>query len=990
MGFRVERRDPGSLGLPLEELAGWLDAMGPVAIVALETTGPPESRSAEIVELGVVLLEPGSPTLGVASSLARPSRSIPSRFTRLTGLVDGDVSAAPPLTALREAVAESLTGRTLITHQPDFERRFLARDVDSRLASARCLDGQEILALTHPDAPDLRLETFTRRLLEREERHRAFEDALDVAAVLAAIARGARAGEARYVEARRILERLLPDSPWLPLLVPVDRAATGPGGFADFARRAAAAAEPTPSDVRRFVEIGPSEEAPVPFEPAAIEAALADAERGERHFPGYRVRQEQIDLAREFVHVLRDGGVARLEGGTGVGKSLAYLAAAIPFAIERARAGAREPVLVSTRTKLLQDQLLRKDIAAAARFLGYSELRALSIKGRANYVCERRLSAVLGEALDPGLQAELRADYALLEACARIRPQGEIGTLPPVLARRQPRLRELLRASVAARAEQCTREQCARERRCPFGRHRRALASAHLVVANHDLLLRWPPDYPGFAHAIMDEGHEVGGVAEEVYALRVRPEDVAERLDELFGAPARPGRGRYASRGLVAASESRSDEATLRQGRRDLMLELIGLGRAMSARADAFGGTELPVDAARVHPEAVGLAETAALRLEGLAARALRAGPAPRFEPPAPDAPPDRPRTRDLDAEEDAERQITAHVEALQSAAHGLRTAFAPDQDEFVGAFETLESPHDRWSLVLRPVAPGEPFRAEFLSRLESLAIVSATLFVAGDAHAALGEIGLGELDAGEVFSRSVGSPFPYDRAMRVVALEAEAGADPVEQTARVLATLALGLGGRTLGLFTSLARMRAVAERLSERVADEGIEVLLPQRASDDPGGLVERFRRSRRGAVLLGARRFWQGIDVRGEGLQAVVIEKLPFDVPTELLRRRDERLRAQGIDPFSRAAVGRMLLHLKQMAGRLIRSESDRGLVVIVDSRRDRGYFRRLGEAFPEGVKIELAPCEELPRIARELGLGPGTPASPGDRGSRIDES
>jgi ATP-dependent DNA helicase DinG len=166
---------------------------------------------------------------------------------------------------------------------------------------------------------------------------------------------------------------------------------------------------------------------------------------------------------------------------------------------------------------------------------------------------------------------------------------------------------------------------------------------------------------------------------------------------------------------------------------------------------------------------------------------------------------------------------------------------------------------------------------------------------------------------------------------------------------------------------------MRETADRLTALLAGEGIEVLLPRRAGDDPGALVERFQKARGGAVLLGARRFWQGIDVRGDDLQAVVIEKLPFDVPTELRRRRDARLRAAGEDPFMRSSLGRMLLHLKQMVGRLIRSEVDRGIVVIVDARQNRGYFRRLSDALPDGTKVEIAPREELPRIAAELGLG-----------------
>ena len=978
MSFSVERRDPASVGLAIDALESWLEAIGPVAVVDLETTGLPESRSAEILEIGIVLLDPGEQSVGVARTLVRPSRAIPPLITRITGLVDDDVREAPRLAAIRADVGRSLAGRTIVAHQTDFERRFLSRDVDPKLAAARFLDTQEILSVTHPDAADLRLETFTRLLLGREERHRALDDALDAAGVLSAIACGARDGLPRYAEARRILSKHFEDSPWMGLLDPGSPPIRPGSDFADFARRAAGEEKETASpDPTRYVMIGSSEEEPVPFEMDAIIAALSDGERGQRHFPGYRVREEQLELAREFVNLFADGGIAKLEGGTGVGKSLAYLAAAIPFAMQTGDEGTKEPVLLSTRTKVLQDQLLHKDIAAAARFLGYPDLRALSIKGRANYVCERRLAIALAESQESALLDDLKMDFTLLEACARIRPQGEVGTVPSALLRRHPKLREMLRSSVATRAEQCSREQCAHERRCPFGRHRRSLAKAHLVVANHDLLLRWPPDYPSFSNVIMDEGHEIGGVAEEVYALRVRPEEISERLDEMYGAPVRRNQRRYASQGLVAAPETKSDEATLRQNRRDVMLELIGLGRMMSEEADAFGGAELPANAGERFPTAAELAENAALRLESLASHAVRSGPVhamvkgedrdgKRVAP-----------QRDLDAEEETERQIATHVEALRGAANGLRIAFAPKEtegqpgDEYVGAFENVESPFDRWSLVLRPVAPAEAFREEFLEKVESLAIVSATLFVAGDAYAALGELGLGDEEMPNSWSLCVGSPFPYDRSMRVVALDG--GEDLVEETAQALATLAMTLGGRTLGLFTSLARMRETADRLTQLLAGEGIEVLLPRRAGDDPGALVERFKNSKGGAVLLGSRRFWQGIDVRGEDLQAVVIEKLPFEVPTELRRRRDDRLRATGENPFSRASLGHMLLHLKQMVGRLIRSESDRGIVVIVDARRQKGYFRRLGEAMPEGAKIEVAPRSDLIRIAGELGLG-----------------
>jgi ATP-dependent DNA helicase DinG len=166
---------------------------------------------------------------------------------------------------------------------------------------------------------------------------------------------------------------------------------------------------------------------------------------------------------------------------------------------------------------------------------------------------------------------------------------------------------------------------------------------------------------------------------------------------------------------------------------------------------------------------------------------------------------------------------------------------------------------------------------------------------------------------------------------------------------------------------------MEDVANELALRLRGEGIEVIAPRRAGDDPSALVARFVNG--GSVLLGARRFWQGIDIPGESLQAVVIEKLPFEVPTELRRRREARLAEHGISSFERVSLGRMLLNLKQMVGRLIRSEEDRGIVVIVEGRSERNYFRRLREALPKGSEVVLAERGDLGRLLAEVGVASG---------------
>jgi Rad3-related DNA helicase/DNA polymerase III epsilon subunit-like protein len=917
---------------PPGALSSLVDEVGPLAVIDLETTGLQTDPDAEILEFGIVLVDAGDGPWRTLRGLVRPRRPLPLAIQRLTGLRDADVADAPSLVELAPSVAEALEGRVLVAHNAEFERAFLGRFVHRRLADSVYLDTQDLLALTHPDAPDLRLESFTRMLLGTEEHHRALDDALDTARVMAVISAAAGRGEVRYDVARRALERYAPESPWSALLG---------GGLVT--------GDPPAPD--QYVAVGETREEPVPFDEGAIAAALLDEERGARHFPGYRVRKEQVDLARQFARNLDEGGTLLLEGGTGVGKSLAYLAAVIPFAMERAAGGEREPVVVSTRTKLLQDQLLKKDIGAAARMLGHSDLQAMSIKGRANYVCARRLEGVLAEGGEGSIFAEDRLAYAALMACAHTRANGEIGALPGAFYRRYAPLRDLVRRSVAARAEQCSREECARRRDCPFGRRRAALARAHLVVANHDLLLRWPPDYPSFTHTIVDEAHELAGVADEVYAVTVRPDDIVERIDEVFGRPADKGKGDA----LLPRRARRGVEKDVLTWRRAIHHDLSAIGRTLSVRASEYGEFQLPPHAERMFPEAAEMAELAAQRIEQVADEAESL---------------DEKEPRGGEEAGEGPSAVERAAADLRDQADGLRLAFGADPAEAVAAFERLVAPYDHWTLAIRKVSTAPDFHEQFHSRLESFAAVSASLFVAGDPFAALGELEVEERSLLPVSRVTVESPFPYDKHMRVVAMNPPG--DLVEHTAEVIADLALRLGGRTLGLFTSLRRMNQVAELLSGRLAEAGLDLLTPRRAADDPGALVERFERSGGAGVLLGARTFWQGLDIPGAALQAVVIEKLPFDVPTELRKRREARMKANGIDAFGRYSMGKMLLHLKQMSGRLIRTEDDRGIVCIVEGRTDRGYFRRLGQAFPAGTPVRVVGLADLPGILEELGL------------------
>ena len=213
----LERREatPEELGITPGVLARLATRLGPLAIVDLETTGLSPDEGAEILELGMLLVEPGEERLVALSSLVYPAGAIPRAVQRLTGIEEDHVRDAPLLENVRGEVAAALAGRTIVAHNAGFERTFLAEQVDAGLADAPFLDTLDLLALTHPDAPDLRLESFTRMLLGSEERHRALDDALDTARVMALAGAGSADGLARYVAGRSALETFAPESPWL-------------------------------------------------------------------------------------------------------------------------------------------------------------------------------------------------------------------------------------------------------------------------------------------------------------------------------------------------------------------------------------------------------------------------------------------------------------------------------------------------------------------------------------------------------------------------------------------------------------------------------------------------------------------------------------------------------------------------------------------------------------------------------------------------------
>jgi ATP-dependent DNA helicase DinG len=312
-------------------------------------------------------------------------------------------------------------------------------------------------------------------------------------------------------------------------------------------------------------------------------------------------------------------------------------------------------------------------------------------------------------------------------------------------------------------------------------------------------------------------------------------------------------------------------------------------------------------------------------------------------------------------------------ADALLDAAAVLRVSFPKPPSRLVVRFNGLARPNpSSWRLVATPVSPAADFQCEILDHVETFFGTSATVGVGDDRLGSIAGLELDQTAAGRFeVSSPIESPFDYANHLKVIFIsDATDHNRLVERTVTAVQTVAKRLQGRTMALFTSRDRLARASEQLDERLGPEGITIIAPATGSADPHELVRGFMETEH-AVLLGARAFWQGVDIAGDACRAVVIEKLPFAVPGDpLIERRGQIIEQEGGNAFMDYALPNMLLKLKQMMGRLIRTPSDTGVIVVVEPRTDRRYFKRLYDAMPRDTKSSVMPLAELDASVEEF--------------------
>lgn len=878
----------------------------------LETTGL-SARSDRIIEIGAVKFTRDG-VLDTFSTLVDPGQPVPLVVQRLCGLHDSDLAGQPTPEEAVAQLAMFCEGSELVGHGIGFDLAFCSELLPEVFHNRPAIDTSELARTFMPLAPSHSLEELSTSLdLVHDRPHRALSDA----------------------EATRLLLwRLVDEALALPAVLRVrvrHLLINGPWHSGAFMADELELCGEAPTSA------SPPHSAPVPLEfPDDLDDDLAPRFVGDAFGPQgllaasdplFELREEQQQMALAVTQALRRGQRLLVEAGTGVGKSLAYLMPAREWAARR-----HERVVVSTHTITLQEQLLSKDVPLldAARPL---PIRVSVLKGRGNYLSLRRMERWLRAspmATRSKDADELRFKVRVLVWAYQTRT-GDRSELR--LAGRDPEFWDM----VASTVDDCLGPACHnwRDRSCFMARARLDARESDVVIVNHALLLTDADSggsvLPEFHHLVVDEAHHLEEAATQAQGRRLSLGSilaVLERIPDLGDGEL--GQGLKAAR--QSASAAFGDLKTLvgedsSRGYSQIVFTSKLTGRPSWARSAKS-------------------LQRMVRALEAAGASLRRVGQEGRVESglfPQPD---------------NAALECVMAGDALLGMARLGASAMAAaveEQSSTQVAWAELER-GARPVIRLAPVEVASSLREGLFDHCESVVLTSATLAVAGSfayIRARLGMEGAEEL--------VLDSPFDYLRQSLCCLPRGVPGhGDPRHGSvvAQLVADVAERLGGRTLVLFTGYQSLRDVHHHLQGRLQSRGIAVL-GQGLDGTRNQLLRNFRRHSR-TVLLGTNSFWEGIDLPGEVLQCVVIDKLPFPVPSDPVFQA----RAKSMsDSFSQLSLPEAVLRLKQGFGRLVRGHGDRGAVVICDPRiLEKSYGDSFVRALPRAT-FNYDPVDEV---------------------------
>jgi DNA polymerase-3 subunit epsilon/ATP-dependent DNA helicase DinG len=918
----------------------------------IETTGLDPQRDA-IIEIGMVRFN-GRRVEAEYSQLINPGRPIPAMISQLTGITNEMVRNAPPIKAVLQEVSDFAGNAPVVGHNVQFDLSFMRRQNILRLNPS--VDTYELAAIALPSNSRYNLGTLGQTLgILIPNSHRALDDAKLAHAVLQSLYQKllelpyeileqiGSMGEGIDWDGSLMFEQALREKAKQGIEAPRKISEHDLGGLFK-------------SPFHAYPPLIPAE-TPTPLNIEEISSKLEYGGPFARYFESFESRPQQIEMLRAVAKAFSQSQHLMVEAGTGTGKSFAYLIPAVEWALQNS-----SRVVISTNTITLQDQLIKKDIPDLAAALN-SEVRAVVVKGRGNYLCPRRFDAMRKNA--PETADELRVLAKVLVWLN----QGGSGDRSEINLN-GPSEREVW-TRLSAEDEGCKAEICLARTggACPFYRMHQAAQSAHILVVNHALLLadvvtgsRVLPEYE---YLIVDEAHHLESASTNALSFKTNQADFVRMLREVGGTSSGL-LGRMLT--LLSHLMQPSDFAALNQRVGKLTDQLFRLENEFSTfirsmeffmeeqregqSLSGYGQQTRILPATRTLPAwseveiAWDAAESLMQSTLGLLGEFIKLVGDGLEEP--------------SEALQDTLGSLTSlHLRLSEADSHLNALVNKPDADTIYWA-EMLPN-NFKLTLQAAPLHIGPLMEQYLWHEKECIILTSATLTTNGDF-----DYLRSRLNADEANDLVLGSPFDYETSTLLYLcndmpepVEAGKYQQMVEQT---LIRLAKATHGRMLALFTSYAQLRKTSVAISPTLSEAGIEVF-EQGEGASTNTLLETFREADQ-AVLLGTRAFWEGVDIPGQALSVLAIVKLPFDVPSDpIIAARSETFD----DPFNEYSLPEAILRFRQGFGRLIRTQSDRGVVAVLDR---RVITKRYGKQFIDSLPtctVKVAPVAELPSMA-----------------------
>lgn len=902
--------------------------------VDVETTGL-DRASDEIIEVAIVRFT-RQEVIDTWSTLVRPSRMPGPEIVQLTGIRPEDLVDQPAFDEVRSTVREKIGALPIVGHTVDFDIDML-QAAGLHLAN-RPIDTYRLSSLFLYGLPAYNLQAVAAGLDVRvDDVHRALADAETARRILLTmIPLMQRYSTTTLMHAARYASAAGWPEAWLLTLLAQDDT------LSPIFRSDADLPWLEPAETRFLARL-PRPEAlrktgvTMPVDPDDVERALTPGGALGTVLDHFERRQGQIDMASAVTDALNRDRSILVEAGTGTGKSMAYLLPAALHAINRG-----ERVVISTDTRALQEQLYQKDVPdvqLAVERLGIPEtVRAAVLKGRNNYICLRRWFSHDRRDASDASDASMRAKVSLWLDETDTGDQAELRLGPDEM----PHWRQIAADEDACVASQCPFNQ---KNQCFLYRARRKAENAHLVVANHSLLLA-DTDHrvlPDFDRLIVDEAHHLEDEATKHFGYMLDQRVVETLLDSLLQG------GRRGQRGALEQVESflsSSPETTARKAAPEaqervrsvtgMRSRVLALNSELFARVDrilrdqrssgGYGASLRVTEATRSRQSWLELEQIWEQLDRGLFDyESLMTWLLNELERLPSKEGSDDPQSL---VREELWLELMSRWRELHEFRKRLIAVVAEPADDTIYWLEQV-GPQRQPSMRAAPLFVDELLQQKLFHDMRTVVATSATLTIDDNFDFMSSRMGLRDSD-----SMALGSPFDHEAStLLLVPDDMPMPNDGGYQHALndSIVKLCTASQGRALVLFTSYAALRASYDAVKTALSRQNIAVFA-QGMDGGAKALVDRLKVSER-TVIFGTSSFWEGIDVPGEALSMLIITKLPFPVPSDpIFQARGELLE----NDFMELSVPQAVLKFKQGFGRLIRRSTDRGICAVLDRR------------------------------------------------------